>query len=219
MTAAYWCILVVVLLPYFLSVAARSAVPRSTYVADPRAYSETLTGWRRRAHLAHLNAFEAVPAVIAGVVVGELAQAPRLHVDALAVAFVCARLAHAALPWLKRRGGTLVAFASDAGRFAAPRQTMIGASRAAIIGFVRNLAVEAARDRVRVHCLSPSFVAGTRAADRSAPHGDRAERAAAKAGLGLPTPADIAPIALFLCGDDARRITGQVISINGGMNA
>jgi uncharacterized MAPEG superfamily protein len=95
--AAYWCLLLVVLLPYFLSVAARSSVPRTTYVADPRAYSDTLEGWRRRAHMAHLNAFEAVPALLSGVVVAELAQAPRLHVDALAVAFVCARLAHAAL--------------------------------------------------------------------------------------------------------------------------
>jgi 3-oxoacyl-[acyl-carrier protein] reductase len=45
------------------------------------------------------------------------------------------------------------------------------------------------------------------------------ERARARAGLGLPKPADIAPLVLFLCGPGAQRITGQVISINGGMNA
>jgi uncharacterized MAPEG superfamily protein len=49
MTIAYWCVLVVVLLPYFLSVAARSAVSRHEYVRDPRSYSESLTGWRKRA--------------------------------------------------------------------------------------------------------------------------------------------------------------------------
>jgi uncharacterized MAPEG superfamily protein len=97
MPIAHWCLLAVVLLPYLLSVAARSAVARSTYVADPRAYSETLTGWRRRAHLAHLNAFEAVPALIAGVLVAEFAQAPRVHVDSLALLFVGLRVAHAAL--------------------------------------------------------------------------------------------------------------------------
>ena len=97
MPVAHWCLLAVVLLPYFLSVAARSAASRSSYVADPRAYSETLTGWRRRAHLAHLNAFEAVPAFIAGVVVAELAEAPRMHVDTLALLFVGLRVAHAAL--------------------------------------------------------------------------------------------------------------------------
>jgi 3-oxoacyl-[acyl-carrier protein] reductase len=130
------------------------------------------------------------------------------------------RLAHAALPWLARQGGTLVAFASDAGRFAAPRQAMIGASRAAIIGFVRNLATEVARDGIRVHCVSPSFVDDSASAARLAAHSpDRIDRARARAGLGLPTPTDIAPLVLFLCGDGASRITGQVISVNGGLNA
>jgi NAD(P)-dependent dehydrogenase (short-subunit alcohol dehydrogenase family) len=45
------------------------------------------------------------------------------------------------------------------------------------------------------------------------------ERAEARAGLGLPSAADIAPLVLFLCSDGARKITGQVISINGGLNA
>jgi 3-oxoacyl-[acyl-carrier protein] reductase len=129
-------------------------------------------------------------------------------------------LAHAALPYLKRNGGTLIAFASDAGRFAAPRQSLIGASRAGIMGFVRNLATEVARDGVRVHCISPSFVEDTATAQRLGHAGtDRLEKARRRAGLGLPTPADIAPLVLFLCGEGARRITGQVISVNGGLNA
>jgi NAD(P)-dependent dehydrogenase (short-subunit alcohol dehydrogenase family) len=130
------------------------------------------------------------------------------------------RLAFAALPWLARQGGTLITFASDAGRFAAPNQSLIAASRAGIIGFVRSLAVEVARDGVRVHCISPSYVDDTEIAsklkERSA---GRLAKARARAGLGLPTPDDIAPLALFLCGDGARRITGQVISVNGGLNA
>jgi NAD(P)-dependent dehydrogenase (short-subunit alcohol dehydrogenase family) len=126
------------------------------------------------------------------------------------------RLAHAALPWLARQGGTLIAFVADAGIFAAPRQALIGAARAATIGFVRNLAVEVARDGVRVHAVSPSFVAGTPAAARSP---ERLEKAQLRAGLGLPTPADIAPLALFLCSPGAARMTGQVISVNGGLNA
>jgi NAD(P)-dependent dehydrogenase (short-subunit alcohol dehydrogenase family) len=132
----------------------------------------------------------------------------------------CQRLAHAALPWLRRDGGTLIAFASDAGRFAAPKQSVIGASRAAIIGFVRNLATEIARDGVRVHCISPTFVDDTDSARRlAAVSAGRIARLRERAGLGLPTPADIAPLVLFLCSDAARRITGQVLSINGGANA
>ena len=127
------------------------------------------------------------------------------------------RLAHAAYPHLKARGGTLIAFASDAGKFAAPRQTMIGAARAAVMGFVRNLAVEAARDHIRVHCLSPSYVAGSDTAVKMG--SSRMAKAEERAGLGLPNAKDIAPITVFLCGEGARKITGQVISINGGLNA
>jgi 3-oxoacyl-[acyl-carrier protein] reductase len=124
------------------------------------------------------------------------------------------------LPWLAKAGGCLVAFVSDAGVFAAPRQSMIGAMRAGVIGFVRNLAVEVARDGVRVHAISPGFIDGTATAQRlEAASAERMARARARAGLGLPTPADIAPLVLFLCGPGAKRITGQVISVNGGINA
>lgn len=96
MTVAAWCLLAVLLAPYFLSVAARSAVSRAEYIHDPRGYSQSLTGWRQRAHLAHLNAFEAVPALIAGVMVAELAHAPRSYIDTLALAFLAFRVLHAA---------------------------------------------------------------------------------------------------------------------------
>jgi uncharacterized MAPEG superfamily protein len=96
MTIAFWCVLAAVLAPYFLSVAARAQASRADYVEDPRAYSERLTGWHRRAHLAHLNAFEAVPGIVAGVMVAELAHAPRAQIDAFAVAFVVFRILHAA---------------------------------------------------------------------------------------------------------------------------
>lgn len=127
------------------------------------------------------------------------------------------RLAHAAYGFLAQEGGTLVAFVSDAGIFAARRQTLIGAARAGTIGFVRNLAVEAARDGIRVHAVSPSFVEDSDSARRIG--SERMAKAARRAGLGLPAAEDIAPLVLFLCSDDAARITGQVISVNGGLNA
>lgn len=127
------------------------------------------------------------------------------------------RLAHAAYPHLAREGGTLLSFVSDAGVFAAPRQTLIGATRAGAIGFIRNFALEAARDGIRAHCISPSYVEGSDSARKMG--SERMAKAAARAGLGLPTAEDIAPLAVFLCGDGARKITGQVISVNGGLNA
>ncbi|MEW9853774.1 SDR family NAD(P)-dependent oxidoreductase [Novosphingobium sp. M1R2S20] len=127
------------------------------------------------------------------------------------------RLAHAAYPHLASEGGTLISFVSDAGVFAAPRQTLIGAARAGAIGFIRNFALEAARDNIRAHCISPSFVEGSESARKMG--SDRMAKAASRAGLGLPTAEDIAPLAVFLCGEGARKMTGQVISINGGLNA
>lgn len=127
-----------------------------------------------------------------------------------------AQLCHAALPHLAQQGGTIVGFASDAGKFASPRQAVIGAAFGGIMTFVRNLALEVARQGVRLHCITPSFVAETPAFEA---HAARAGAARDRAGLGLPTPADIAPMVLFLCGTGAAKITGQVISINGGLNA
>ena len=127
------------------------------------------------------------------------------------------RLAHASYDFLAQEGGTIIAFVSDAGIYAAPRQALLGAARAGTIGFIRNFAVEAARDGIRAHAIAPSFVEGTDSADRVGP--ERMTKAAKRAGLGLPTPDDIAPVVLFLCNDGAAKITGQIIGVNGGMNA
>lgn len=126
------------------------------------------------------------------------------------------RLCFAALPHLAVRGGTIIGFASDAGKFASPRQAVIGAAFGGIMSFVRNLALEVSRQGVRVHCISSSFVADTPVFEK---HAARAGAAFDRAGLGLPTPKDIAPMALFLCGPSAAKITGQIISINGGLSA
>lgn len=128
-------------------------------------------------------------------------------------------LCHAALPHLASAGGgTLVAFISDAGRYAAPRQSMLGSVFGGIIAFVRNAAVEIARENVRIHCISPSYVKDTPVFERFGV-GGRGETAEKRAGLGLPSPKDIAPLALFLCGPDATKMTGQILSVNGGLNA
>lgn len=130
------------------------------------------------------------------------------------------QLTHAAMPFLKASQGAMVTLVSDAGLFPAPRQAIIGAARAAAISFIKNLSLEVARDGVRANCISLSYVENTRSFDKLAKAGfDRAENARKKAGLGLPTPQDIVPAVLFLCSQQAQKITGQVLSINGGLNS
>ena len=82
---------------------------------------------------------------------------------------------------------------------------------------MRDLAFEDARDKVRVHCKSPSYVKDTPVFERFGV-GGRGETAEKRAGLGLPSPKDIAPLALFLCGSGAAKMTGHVLSLNGGLN-
>jgi len=129
-------------------------------------------------------------------------------------------LCRATLPHLAKHKGAIVTVTSDAGIFAAPNQTLIGPTRAAIINFTRNLALEIGHDGVRINCISLSYVENTKIWDMVAASGKgREETARKRAGLGLPSPPDIAPAALFFCGPQSAKITGQTISINGGLNA
>jgi uncharacterized MAPEG superfamily protein len=95
MTIAYWCLLVAGLLPYVWVVAAKSAPGFDNRA--PRAFLDTVTGWRRRALWAQYNAFEVLPLFIAAVIVAHLTHVPQARVDTLAVAFVGFRLLHGLL--------------------------------------------------------------------------------------------------------------------------
>jgi NAD(P)-dependent dehydrogenase (short-subunit alcohol dehydrogenase family) len=137
---------------------------------------------------------------------------------------VCAPmfLCRAALPALRRAGGgAIVAFPSDAGKVAAPNQTMVGATRAAVMMFMRSLALEASADAIRCNCIAPTYVdtPELRAAMQTGVHASRIAKAASRARLGLPTPGELAALAVFLCSPAAAHLTGQVISVNGGLSA
>lgn len=128
----------------------------------------------------------------------------------------------AALPVMMKQGrGVILTMASDAGKIATPGETSIGAAMAAIIMFSRSLANEAKRSGIRVNCLTPSIVRGTTLyetlmADAFA--GKLFRKAEALASLGVVEPADLASMAVFLASPAAARITGQAISVNGGIS-
>lgn len=127
------------------------------------------------------------------------------------------------LPLMKaRRRGVIVTVASDAGKSATPGETIIGACKAAIIMFTRTIAMEVKRDGIRANVLTPSLVAGTASTERITTEGFSARlfaKAAQQAHLGVPTADDLGELVVFLAGPGAARLTGQAISVNGGISA
>jgi NAD(P)-dependent dehydrogenase (short-subunit alcohol dehydrogenase family) len=98
----------------------------------------------------------------------------------------------------------------------------MGAALSGIAMFTRALALEGKRSGIRANCVTPSIVRGTPLYDRlmAAPFTGRLfAKAEAQAHLGVVTPADIAPLIVFLASPAAAKLTGQAISVNGGISA
>lgn len=139
----------------------------------------------------------------------------RLHLESVF------RATHAALPaMIAGGGGVVLTIASDAAKIPTPGESVHGALMAALVMFSRTLALENARHGIRVHALTPSIVVDTISFDRmmAEPFSARLfEKARTRAALGLPTPADVAAAALYLASPAAARVTGQALTINGGL--
>ncbi len=120
-----------------------------------------------------------------------------------------------------RRCGVVINIASDAAKVPTPGEAVIGAAMAGIVRFSTTVALEAKRFGVRVNVITPSLIVGTSAHEQLMAN-EFASKLFAKAlkaaHLGATTPEDIAPLIVFLASPDAARITGQVISVNGGIS-
>ena len=90
MNVAYACLLAAALLPYVFTGIAKWSGEFDNRV--PREYLSRLSGYRQRAHWVQLNAFETFPVFAAGVLVAHQVGAPQGRIDALALAFVAARV-------------------------------------------------------------------------------------------------------------------------------
>jgi len=123
----------------------------------------------------------------------------------------------------ERRGGVIVNVSSDAAKTATPGEALIGAASAAIKMFTQTVALEAKRYGIRVNAITPSLVVGTEGSDRiTAGDGFSAKlftKVAAMADLGVTDAHDQAALVVFLAGPAAARLTGQAISVNGGISA
>ena len=132
-------------------------------------------------------------------------------------------MCHAVLPaMVERRSGVIVNVASDAGKTATPGEAVIGGSKAAIIMFTRTLAIENKRFGIRANVITPSLVHDTPTGQKVMAGGFSTklfQKAAEAAKLGVPTADDQAELIAFLASPGAARLTGQAISLNGGISA
>lgn len=136
--------------------------------------------------------------------------------------------ARRAVPMLKRSAANpcLISMASVAGRLGYPYRTPYAASKWAIVGLTKSLAIELGPHDIRVNAILPGTVEGERMS------GVIAARAAS-VGIGVEqmrqqyldkislrrmvSADDVAALALFLCSPAARNMTGQAISIDGNV--
>jgi 3-oxoacyl-[acyl-carrier protein] reductase len=94
--------------------------------------------------------------------------------------------------------------------------TSFAASKAGLEGFTRAAAVELGPSNVNVNAIAPGFVRTERLMELPPEIIDRARSSTV---LGrLAEPEDVAQVVSFLCSDEARHITGQVISVDGGLS-
>jgi NAD(P)-dependent dehydrogenase (short-subunit alcohol dehydrogenase family) len=128
-------------------------------------------------------------------------------------------------PMVKAGFGRVVNVASNAGLTGCAYTSAYCASKHALVGLTRALAVELARTGVTVNAVCPGWVetrmaseAASRIADKTGRSGDDARRAleAMSPQRRLIQPEEVAHVVAMLCGDEARGVHGQAIPIDGG---
>ncbi|MGI9433909.1 MAG: SDR family NAD(P)-dependent oxidoreductase [Geminicoccaceae bacterium] len=131
------------------------------------------------------------------------------------------RVARAAIPAMRRaKAGSIVCLSSIMGiAYGWDEHVHYSAAKAGVIGLVRGLAVELARDGIRVNGIAPGYIRTAQALSEKHSLGPAGlDKAAAFIPMGrVGEPEDIADVALFLASDAARYLTGQVITVDGGL--
>ena len=110
------------------------------------------------------------------------------------------------------RRGSVVSIASVAGLMGNRGQANYSAAKAGLIGASRSVAAEVARLGIRVNVVAPGLI--QTAMIENAPI-QKIKNMIPMARLGMPE--EVARVVRFLCSEDASYVTGQVISVNGGM--
>jgi 3-oxoacyl-[acyl-carrier protein] reductase len=118
-------------------------------------------------------------------------------------------------PMMKKRSGRIINITSVVGLAGQAGQTNYAASKAGIIGFTKSLAKEVGSRNITVNAVAPGFVP-TALTDVLPP--EMIQAAIANTPLGrLGTVEDVANAVLFLASNEAAFITGQVLTVDGGL--
>lgn len=118
---------------------------------------------------------------------------------------------------LEKKAGSIINISSMASQYGLPKVIAYSASKAAIEGMTRAMAVELSPNGIRVNCIAPGFIATDMSAKALDNDTDRKQRVLSRTPMGqLGSPSDIAETALFLAEENAKFITGIVLPVDGG---
>jgi len=128
---------------------------------------------------------------------------------------------HACIPYMiEQKSGNIVSLGSDAGRIGNPGEVLYCGTKAAIMASSKALAKELARFGIRVNAVSPGPV-HTELWDKLH-DGEKGKKVTEAVTRAIPMrrlgePEDVADVVAFFVSDDSRYLTGQVLSIDGGL--
>jgi 3-oxoacyl-[acyl-carrier protein] reductase len=124
-------------------------------------------------------------------------------------AFHCVK---ACLPALRQSGaGAIVNIGGLSAHTGSANRAHVIAAKSGLIGLTRALAHDLAADNVTVNCVSPGLIGTPRSGPEPAHHQVNRTLSGLRG-----SPEDVAALVRFLCGPDARYVTGQVVHANGG---
>lgn len=121
-----------------------------------------------------------------------------------------------AYPMMKQRRGRIINISSVAAEHVNPGQTNYAASKGAINSFTKALAVELASRGVTVNAIAPGFIETDMSEAVRNKAGDMIKKMIPMRRLGQPD--DIARVAVFLASAESSYLTGQVLTVDGGLS-